>query len=127
MGSAFGIIAAYILEQRTEREIILKREILYAKNNNGGEGEDFDLPKENFMKSTYKKYIPQHIRQHISSFINLFIVIGFGMAILKIDDSENNFTECFYFAVITGTTIGKEKKGNYYCELILASFFLEMA
>ena len=104
MGSAFGIIAAYVLEKRVEREQALKMEVLLV---DGREGVEVKL-QDSGLKWVYTKYVPSLLREQIPSFINLLIVIAIGMAILKVDDTENNFTECFYFAVITGTTIGEK-------------------
>ena len=40
------------------------------------------------------------------SFGVLLVVLAFGMVLAYCDDNSLTFIECFYFAVITSTTIG---------------------
>ena len=58
------------------------------------------------------KYLPQFIVDLGSKFVKLFVILIIGMVLIYFDQKSAEgvdtptFIQCFYYAVITGTTIG---------------------
>ena len=103
MGTALGIIAAHIIEQREKAIEEAKRSVGVKK---------LAIPGEQQMnlimgigKSLYEK-VPETVRGLIPSLAMLVLTLGIGMVIIWYDKRDITFIEMFYFAVITGTTIG---------------------
>lgn len=67
------------------------------------------------IKKKLSKYLPHVLVDLGSKFIKLFVILLIGMILIYFDNDSNPTTptpgliKCFYYAVITGTTIGESR------------------
>ena len=122
MGSALGIIAAEVVEQNNEamkeaqQKLLEMNSTLTDKASVGKGISDNISGGGRKLAEMGKKYLPDVLVELSQSLLNLVFMIILGMILIYFDNKEAKdsdpsvknptFTDCFYYAVITGTTIG---------------------
>ena len=122
MGSALGIIAAEVVEQNNEAMKEAQQKLLEMNSTLTDKASVGKGISENIsgggrkLAEMGKKYLPDVLVELSQSLLNLVFMIILGMILIYFDNKEAKdsdpsvknptFTDCFYYAVITGTTIG---------------------
>ena len=128
MSAALGIIAGFVFEKQEKalqeaRAKMQEAQMELAKKAAAG-GNRFSLmsPKNNLnhtrkkaaarCKAFVKRVCPEILKDLAPHLLQLFVILVVGMVLIYYDHDNDEdsttptFIECFYFAVITGTTIG---------------------
>ncbi|GMH76070.1 hypothetical protein TL16_g06962 [Triparma laevis f. inornata] len=125
MTAALGLIAGYVYQRQEEAMKEAKLQLAEKQaimNKSGKTIPTIDIPGIDTVaiakgasakiKKTLSKYLPQFLVDLGSKFIKLFVILLIGMILIYFDNDSNPTTptpgliKCFYYAVITGTTIG---------------------
>lgn len=120
VGSSLGIVAAEVVETSNEARQEAQKKLLDKANEMGNVITQKSIPKLRQkekgkkillgMKQQLKATLPSSFYALAPSCLKLFFLIFVGMILIYLDKQSHeekiDFIECFYFAVITGTTIG---------------------
>ena len=118
MSAALGIIAGYVYEQQekalqeakakmAEAQAELATKTMSVLTPTNAATKKFNAPRCNPILKC-----PKLLRDLALQLFQLFVILVLGMVLIYYDHSNDEdeptptFIECFYFAVITGTTIG---------------------
>ncbi|GMI50858.1 hypothetical protein ScalyP_jg1993 [Parmales sp. scaly parma] len=106
IGTALGVVGAQIVEENEKSLDRAKKAALKTKA----------IAKGGSKVSLRKTFIPKFVRDRVKisprvekllpGFASLIICILVGSIFIKLDSNELSAAECFYFSVITVTTIG---------------------
>ncbi|GMI40565.1 hypothetical protein TrCOL_g7860 [Triparma columacea] len=121
VGSSLGIVAAEVVETSNEARQEAQKKLLDKANEMGNVmSSQRSIPKLEVeekgkqillgVKRQLKATLPSSFYALAPSCLKLFFLIFVGMILIYLDKQSHeekiDFIECFYFAVITGTTIG---------------------
>ena len=122
VGSSLGIVAAEVVETSNEARQEAQKKLLDKANEMGNVmSSQKNIPKLDTqtergkqillgVKRQLKATLPSSFYALAPSCLKLFFLIFVGMILIYLDKQSHeekiDFIECFYFAVITGTTIG---------------------
>jgi hypothetical protein len=130
VGSSLGIVAAEVVETSNEARQDAQKKLLEKANEMGSQSQKH-IPSINVpgmrmssikrkkeggkkilagVKMKLKAVLPRSLYALAPSILKLFVIIFIGMVLIYLDKKSHqkdaDIIECFYFAVITGTTIG---------------------